>query len=344
VAESFTAPRPDVDVLEAFMEAVVMGLTLADLARVGRDLELTDEQWAAEKRSRQEWIDRTRANDTWTRKFLNRKVAILLTSHQANRPYLKACVESHAQLDVFMCLAYDNYVDPEAATVDHNAMQPPKDVLDQIDMFYMGHYQTWGGCLWPWVYQLLWGARLLSGFEYIYCTNGDFIIEHPEGFWDLLKRVGEADILTSGPDDLPHKANTAGFFVKSSALLQIVDHLQAHLMPWDAYAQHTQAIGNAEGRFGRAIAECGLTAVTAPEILPPQEDMLREPGHGTWYEVMGFRHIHSEHNHAYRRRKIPPHHRYLDPRFLGDEYRMIQQYHETQDTSVLEGWWAQGAQ
>ena len=77
-----------------------MGLTRADL--IG---EMSDE----ERASRQAWIDRTSSNDQWAKKIFE-KVGILITGHQANRPYMKACIDSHAALGLWITLAYDNFV------------------------------------------------------------------------------------------------------------------------------------------------------------------------------------------------------------------------------------------
>ena len=60
------------------------------------------------------------------------------------------------------------------------------------------------------------------------------------------------------------------------------------------------------------------------------DDMLRVPGQGLWFEKMGFRHIHSEHNFAYRNKGIPPHPKYFDERFMGDEINVIKEYWDTQ--------------
>lgn len=295
-----------------------------------------------ERASRQAWIDRVSSNDVWANKIF-KKVGILLTGHQANRPYIKACVDSHAQLGLWITLAYDNFVNPEFKNEEFdnypwNKFMPAKDTMDKVNMFIMPTYQTWGGVLYPYFWLLKYGAASMQNFEYIYCTNSDFVIERPEGFDALFNLMGDADIMTSGPDydDRP-AANTAGFIVKSKALLQIVQHMQDHFIPFEVYEKYTQTIGNAEGRFGAAIRDLGLKKVS---VNPPSDDMLKIPGKGTWYDLLGFRHIHSEHNHAYRNRAIPPHYKYLDERFMGGEYALIKEYWDTQDIKVLENWWA----
>ena len=179
----------------------------------------------------------------------------------------------------------------------------------------------------------------MQRFEYIYCANGDFVLEKPEGFPQLFELMGDADIMTSGPDrDEPPAANTAGFIVKSSALMAITKHIFDHLVPWENYEKYTQSIGNMEGRFGKAIQDLGLKQ---KRVSPPLEDMFRQPGNGTWAELLGFRHIHAELNHAYRNRGIPPPLKYMDERFAAPhDLKYIKLYEETGDPKVLEEWYA----
>lgn len=308
-----------------------MGLIRADL--IG---EMSDE----ERASRQAWIDRTSSNDVWAKKIF-KKVGVLVTSHQSNRPYLKACIDSHAQLGYWITLAYDNFIDPQwpAVEIDEskfNRFMPAKDVLDKVDLFMMAHHQVWGGVMYPWFWLMKWGTDLMQQFEYIYCVNGDFIVEKPEGFDALLAHMGDADIMSYGPNEV-NSVSTC-FIIKSTALRSIMKHFQDHFIPWDVYEKYTLEFGNAEGRFARAIKDLGLTI--AP-VDPPFNEQMHVPGKGTWYEKVGFRHIHGEHNFAYRNRGIPPDYRYLDARFMGDEVNLIKRFwDEGKDIAILENWWA----
>lgn len=321
-----------------------MGITRADLVRGSgsKDLEMSDEEWKVELAERQLVLSRYMANDDWNQKIF-KKVGILITSHPGNRPYLYNSIRTHKELGYWICLAYDNYLHPEDPNLDYNRIMPSKDTMDMVDTFIMPHYQTWGGVLYPYFWLLKFGVAALKDFEYIYCTNGDFILEKPEGFHDLLVMMGEADIMTCGHNEHNKYANTAGFIVKTEAMLKIVKHWQDRFIPFEVYEKYTQEIGNAEGRFGVAIADLGLTVA---EVIPPADDMLKIPGTGTWCDKMGFRHIHAEHNSAYRRKGIPPHYKYLDPRFMGDEYNQIKAYWDMDPADVggrlkiLEGWWA----
>lgn len=305
-----------------------MGLTHADL--IG---EMSEE----ERQSRKEWLDRCSSNDIWAKKYL-KNIGILMTSHQGNRAFLKACVESHKKLGYWICLAYDNFIEPNWQEIDYNRFMPAKDVMDNIDTFIVPHSQNWGGVLYPFFWLLKLGVNAMQDFEYLYCVNGDCIIEKPEGFQQLFSLLGDADIMTCGPDrDDPPAANTV-FIARTFALKKIVQHFQDHFIPFENYERYTQEIGNTEGRLGRAIKDLKLKQI---RIEPPDEDMFRIPGKGTWWKLLGFRHLHAELNYSYRYKGIPPPSKYLDERFTSEnDLKYIKLYEETQDINILKDWWA----
>lgn len=311
-----------------------MGLTREDLVRKGRDLEISDEAWAQEYAIRKMVIDRYMSNDSWVKKTYL-PCAVLITSHPGNRAYLKACIDTHRKLGLWICLAYDNYLHPDQPTIDYNSIMPAKDVMDSVDLFLMPHYQTWGGVLYPYFWQLKFAVGALKDFPYIYCTNGDFILEKPEGFPKLFSMIEDYDVMTSGPD-YDNAANTAGFIIKTKAFIDVMKYIEDRFVPFENYEKYTQEQGNAEGRFGKAIKALGLKQKS---VEPPLDDMFKVPGKGTWFDMLGFRHIHAEHNYAYRYKGIPPQPEYLDERFMGDEYRQIKAYWESKDKSILESWW-----
>ena len=288
---------------------------------------LTDPHFSEQdKREIKVVIERYMENDAWAVQS-TLPVGVLLTSHPQNRPYLKASLESHRKLGYWITLAYDR--------VREHASLPAEDVLALADTFVMPHYQTWGGCLYPYYWLLKFGVSAMQDFEYIYCANGDCIIEKPEGFPKLLAMMEGADIMTCGPDR-ENSVNTAGMIIKSGAFRDIVRHFGKYLIPFETYEKYTQDIGNTEGRFKKAIKDLGLKMRT---VEPPVNEQLHTPG-GTWYDIIGFRHIHAEHNWAYRNKGIPPDPKYFDERYMGSEIDTIKEYHRTKDRKVLESWWA----
>jgi len=303
-----------------------MGWTRADLL----DPKLSEQ----DRKDGEQVIKNFMANDTWANRIFG-KVGILLTSHPGNRVFLRASVESHRKLGYLICLYYDNYINPEHEAVDYNSIMPGKDVMDNIDVFTMGHWQTWGGVLYPYFWALKWGITVLQDFEYIYCSNGDFIMEKPEGFPKLLELLGDDDIMSCGPVR-ERSVNTCGFIGKTKAVKAIVQHFQDHFIPFEVYEKYTQEIGNAEGRFGRAIKDLGLKH----KIVESADDEQWAPAKGAWYDLVGYRHLHAELNRAYKNKWLPPELKYLDTRYMNTwEVDIFKKFEEMKDIEVLKGWW-----
>lgn len=313
-----------------------MGVTRKDFIRSGRYLEMSDAEWAVELATRVEVVNNYMANDVWGPK-INFPVLVLLISHASGRCYLGGSIKTHKKLGYWLAVCYDNFIDPKSSEpLDYNYWLPPKDMMVDVDSFFMGHYSFWGGVSMPFMWSLRIAAGFALNFKYVYCINGDCIIEKPEGFPELLKMLGDNDIMSSGPA-LEREIGTAGLLMKSQAFFDISKHLIDHVCPFEEYEKSTQEFGNTEGRLSHAVKDLGLKQVI---VEPPFNEQLHVPGHGTWWKTIGFRHIHGEHNYAYRYKGIPPEPQYFDPRYMGDEYNKIKAYWETKDMKILEEWWA----
>ena len=303
-----------------------MGLTRSDLTNP----RLSDKDKSEIKVA----LDNYMKNDEWVNKYFN-KIGILLTSHPGNRPYLRPSIDSYKKLGLWITLAYDNHINPETPEVNYNDLMPPKDVMDLLDCFVMPKYNTWGGVLFPYFWQLVFGFNAMADFEYVLCANADTVFEKPEAFPQLFAMMGDADIMSCGPST-DRSINTVAFIVKTSAMKKIMKHYADHFIPFENYEKFTDEIGNAEGRLGAAVRDLGLKQVI---VEPPMNDQLHVPGKGTWYQMVGFRHPHAECNYAYRYKGIPPDPKYIDKRFAGD-WDTINKYWETKDIKIIENWWA----
>lgn len=278
-------------------------------------------------------------NDEWNMKA-TLPIGILLTSHPGNRAFLKASVETHKKLGYWVTLVYDNYFNPDRKDYDYNFLFPAVDILNQCDNFLLSHYQTWGGVLYPYFWSLYLGIYAMSSFKYIYCANGDCVLEKPENFQQIIDMLGDGDILGVGWEENGGRPifNTTGFIAKSEALIAMINHFRDRLIPLDNYEKYCDIVGNTESRFAVAIRELGLKLKIAP--VNPVNTQLHTSG-GSWYDIIGFRHIHGEYNYAYRYKGLPPHYKYLDPRYLSStEYELMQKYHDSGDEKVLLNWYA----
>lgn len=314
-----------------------MGVTREDLIRSGRWLEATDAEWQEQYESVKRVTDAYISNDEWATK-IKKNVLVLLISHPAARGYLKASIETHKKLGYWLALVYDNFIDSKDPTTNpyFNEFMPPKDMMVDIDSFMMGHYQWWGGVSYPFMWGLRYAAGFAQNFEYIYCINGDCIIEKPEGFPLLLAELGDADLMSTGPT-LEREIGTAGLLMRTPAFFKIAKHMTDHVIPFEEYEKSTQEFGNTEGRLAVAVRELGLKI---KEVEPPLTEQMHEPGHGFWAKTIGFRHIHGELNRAYRYKAIPPPTKYLDARYISEnDMKAIKGYEDTGDIKILEDWW-----
>ena len=290
--------------------------------------------------ARKDMLDKCMANDEWACRIF-KKVAILINSYDGHRAYLKACVDSHSKLGYFMALAYDR------------GELPDKEILDKIDLILLPHTQTWGDVNYPYFWQVKWGVSALQQFDYIYCTEGDWVIEKPEGFEQLFSMIGDGDIMTCGPNN-DIEISSGAYIVKSKVFLQLVQYMQDHFIPFEKYEQYIE-MGGAESRIQAAIKELGLKRVDMP--ANPTPDCYYDLK-GTWYDLVGLRHIQGELDYAYKYKQIPPHYKYLEEKYLLDvyNYKLVKEYWDevtelkelekkgefacgTYAESILENWW-----
>lgn len=281
-------------------------------------------------------------NDEWAMKIFE-KVGVVLTSHPGNRPFLKASLETHKKLGFWTTVVYDNYFDPNNRDISYKQCMPERDVYDMADTFMIPHHQTWGGVLYPYFWCLYFGVHTMGAFDYIFCSNGDCVLEKPEGFPKIMEMLGDADIMGCGYEDNNGRElfNTTSFIAKTSAIQAIMKHFRDHLIGIETYEKNAERVGNAEGRFAIAIKELGLKVKKVP--VNPVNTQVAKPG-GTWYDILGFRHIHGEFNNSHRRKLIPPPPQYLDDRYMRAKINIIKAYYietdEAKKQALLEKWWS----
>lgn len=280
-------------------------------------------------------------NDEWAMNIF-KPVGVLLTSHPGNRPFLKASLESHKKLGFWTTVVYDNYFDPKVPTQTFDSAMPKRDVFDMADTFLIPHHQTWGGVLYPYFWLLYFGLHTMGSFEYVFCSNGDCVLEKPEGFPKIMEMLGDADIMGCGYEDNNGRElfNTTSFIAKTSAIQAVMKHFRDYLIGIETYEKHAERLGNTEGRFAIAIKELGLKVKKVP--VNPVNTQVASP-FGTWYDILGFRHIHAEWNTAHRKKRIPPEPKYLDDRYMRAKVQLVKQYYNESDENkkkeILKKWW-----
>lgn len=239
-------------------------------------------------------LEKNMACDLWTKKSL-KKVGILLTSHPKNRAFLKSSVWTHKKLGYWLTVVYDNYWNPSKKEISFDEMMPDRETFDLIDNFLISKQQDWGGVIFPYFWMLKFGLQSLTMFDYIYHANGDCIIEKPENFHFMLDEMikNDYDFYPIGWDDNESKpmCNTTGFIIRTPCVEPLITCIQEKLIPFEVYEKYCSKLGSGEVRFADAALQLDL------DIKKPQKNpinlQLSIPG-GTWYDIIGFRHIHGE--------------------------------------------------
>ena len=302
---------------------------------------MPDADWEAELATRKYVVGCYQANDTWATK-IHKNVGVFLTGSCYSLPFMKVSLESHQKLGYWVVQGYDSFIDPTLPEpVDWTRYMPPRDVMALCDTFLIPHHQIWGGVSYPFIWQLRLAAGIFHSMEYVLVNNGDMVLEKPEGFPKLIEKMGDADIMSSGPS-LPREIGTAGVLMRTKAFMAVSKHMLDHMVPFEEYEKSTQEFGNTEGRLSVAVRDLGLKQVICqPGSCPthPVCEQLHVPG-GEWYETIGMRHIHGELNYAYRYKGVPPPSRHLDQRFCGAEDWKAAIAYESGDMEFVRNWWA----
>ena len=265
-----------------------------------------------------------------------KEMGILLTSHPGNRAFLKASVDTHYETKLWITLAYDNYFDPDR-NEKWDDLMPRKEVIEKVNTFILSPFQKWGGVLYPFFWILRLGLSAMKDFPYVYCSNGDCVIEKPKEIFTLLDMMKkeDADFIACGwwDDDRPTFGST-GFIARTEAVQAMMKHFQDNFIPLKEYEKSGQEFGNCEGRMGRAIKDLGLKVVSVDN---PKSEQLFEPLQGTWSKILGFRHIHGEFSYAWKYKNsenppAPPELKYFDERYLpSQDVEFIRKYWEAKN-------------
>jgi len=260
---------------------------------------------------------------------LNKDVAILVPAHASTRVWLKACLEACKKTGYFIVLAYDN---PFHKVKENARAFPVPSTMALADSVIIKHktfLHSVGVChFWNMIY----GLSIIKslGFKYTYALNGDCVMETPENFPQIIEMLGDGDIFPNHYEESRRYAGTMGWIGKTDLML---DFFQQYRKELHMYSRTT------EGRLWFYIKDNNLKVIK-PEN-PPEYYRVVSPG--TWYNILGFRHIHAEHK-VHRQRKLPP----PDKKFYdlnppeyhrGGEWAMLQKYWETKDEGFLKQWW-----
>jgi len=260
---------------------------------------------------------------------LNKKVAIILPTHLGHRFWIKACLESCKKTEHFIMLVYDN---PFWKVKENSRAFPSSQVMALADSVVIKH-RTYRGAVGICHYwNMIYGLKVLKGlgFTHAFAMNGDCVLEKPENFEKIIEMLGDNDLFPCQYHPEQRYCGTMGWIGKVDLML---DFFLKYLEELFVYSRTT------EGRLGYYVVENNVK-LTIPEN---SERNFKLPSGGTWYDLLGFRHIHAEHKVRRWEKLEPVERKYYDfgpegsP--LSGEYKLLMDYWENGNKESLKAWW-----
>lgn len=284
------------------------------------------DRWYAEANM----VYQNNSKDQITYEKLQKDLCVIIPTHRYHRPWLKACLEGVQKLGYFSILAYDNPYHAGQIRRPTETLLPRNDVMALADYVSIKPKTFHSGVTIPHLWNMLFAVNqaFVLGFEYIFCINGDFIMEKPEKFEDLRVMMGDADMFPLAWNPKKPSCGTAAFIAKTKHQVEF----------WRGFADTLhKPQGNAEARLGRYYKSNKLKVVHfEPGPLPHQMPNPKS----TWYNTIGLRHLHAEHKIRRWKKLEPIEEKYCDTRFLnGNEQKSVLQYWKTGEKKFLKKWW-----
>ena len=274
--------------------------------------------------------------------------AIIVTAWQGQLKWLKYVLSKYRESGAFVILAYDN---PFYAWMDRNPQYMVKS-MPNMDHYLLANsivhkhitYDADKRNGWFWDVRYAQGIiRQFPNIKYVYCTNGDCVCEKPEGFKEVVKLLGDGDVIAGQSSE--KVVHTADMFFKVEAFHQIFDYM------FTMFESPVIGSRSPEGSLFHAIQKTGCKIVHAP-VQPLDTDgtldcYSRYDQESTWKEILGYRNLFAIQETAWNNCTMPLDRKYVDNHadwiyFAGDEKSTVCQYWDTGDFRYLYMWWDRG--
>jgi len=296
--------------------------------RHGRGEKLPEEQyqrWFEEE----EKVYQNNLRDHEKLKKFDKPIGIIVPTHKYHAIWSKACFKSCSETGYWTLVAYDNPY--YGINHKHENLLPSVEALMYADEILMKP-KTWGsGVGIPHSWNMYLGLKMIKalGFEYVFNTNGDCIMEKPEGVDKLFKMLGDADIIACEYHQ-DRYMGTMAWLAKIDVALTLWERNFKNL--------YRNNMGNAEARMGMFARDLNLKVVP---VKNPSDHHFKDWNHkNTFRNVLGIRHLHAEHKVRRWEKKLPVEEKYFDKAFLNThEQNTLLKYWKTKEEKHLEAWW-----
>jgi hypothetical protein len=279
---------------------------------------------------------------------------IIVTSYHGHLPWLKATLSSYRKSGAFVILAYDNplyiwanYPDKEYGL--HFLPNPLHYLLAHAVVVKHKTYDADKRTGWYW--DVKYAQAIINGFKnfkYVYVTNGDCIIEKPDGIWKLPEILGDGDMM-SGQSTPGGTIHTADMFLKIDCFNKIMDYMSERMRFPINGSQ------SPEGMLREAVDKLDIKETFVKQAINPNDGSVDYysiyNADSTWKEVLGYRNIyHSFEYHENNGLEPVGFDKYVDPwndyfyvnHIRQSWYNTIVQYWKTGDKRYLCKFWDEG--
>lgn len=276
------------------------------------------------------------------------KLAIIVTAWAGQLKWLKAVLEQYRLSGAFVLLAYDNpfyaWAQRDPGQMMRVMPNPNHYILASAVVHKHITYDSDKRNGWFWNVRYAQGVlRSFPNFDYVFCTNGDCLVENPAGFQDIIDLLGDADLMAGQSND--SVIHTADMIFKMDAFNSIVNYMY-ELMRVPVIGSRSP-----EQMLLEAVKVLGIKVKHAP-LQPLDTDgtldcYARYGQPSTWRDVLGFRNLFAEMETAWNNGTTPLPRSMVDSYgdwiyFGGDERETICRYWETGDRRYLLQWWDRG--
>jgi len=278
--------------------------------------------------------------------------AIVVTSWSGQLRWLRKTLQSYRLTGKFVILAYDNPFypfDPSMLTTDYflKNMPRPEHYL-MAHSVVVKHKTIDNNKRTGWFWDAYYAKGIISQFpniKYVYITNGDCILEKPEGLGNLIDLLGDADFM-AGQSEEGRTIHSADMILKVESFNKLLDYMAS---------RHKVSIWGSvsvECLINDALKKVGFKVKHAPQQpIDPADGSVdyycRLGVDSTFKEIIGFRNLYAEQEHRENNALEPLPKEYFD-NFMNWAYMPDNQkdnlckYYDTGDRRYLYLWWSIG--
>lgn len=278
--------------------------------------------------------------------------AIIVTSWAGQLRWLKKTLQSYRRTGKFVILAFDNpfyHFEKHCRTNDYliKNMPGPAHYLMAHSVVFK-HKTIDNNKRTGWFWNTYYAKGIISQFpniKYVYVTNGDCILEKPEGMDDLIKLLGDADFM-AGQSEEGRTIHSADMIFKIEAFNKLLDYMASrHRVPvWGSIS--------VECLINDSLRKIGFKVKHAPMQPIDHNDgsvdyYCKTGSDSTFRQVIGFRNLYAEQEYRENNALEPLPKEYFDNfmdwAYMPDNLKgTLCKYYDTGDRRYLYKFWDEG--